>query len=147
MHHKCNKACASTHRCVVSLCSQSQHSSAGKYYVRTSIAARVVFSVLLFPHYLFSPFFCFSPPYSSSGNSDPGSHSRLPSLLPTRARAFLFVARILQLFLPSSTCVALSFVTRSCHQLTLKKSGTGPPDARICCITFSAGVLPRGVVL
>ena len=44
-----------------------------------------------------------SPARSPDVNSDPGSLSRLFSPLPTTVRAFMFIARRLQLSLPSST--------------------------------------------
>ena len=46
-----------------------------------------------------------------SSNSDPGSHSRPSSSLPTSARAFIFIARRSQHFLPSSTRVELYLPT------------------------------------
>ena len=48
------------------------------------------------------------PPTS---NSDPGSHSGRSSSLPTSARAFIFIARRIQHFLPSSTRVELYLPT------------------------------------
>ena len=42
-----------------------------------------------------------------SGNSDPGSHGGPSSSLPTTVRAFIFTARRIQHFLPSSTRVKL----------------------------------------
>ena len=45
--------------------------------------------------------------YSPSSNSDPGSHGGPSSPLPTTVHAFTFIVRIIQQFLPSSTCVEL----------------------------------------
>ena len=42
-----------------------------------------------------------------SSNSDQGSHSGPPSPFPTTVRAFVFIASIIQHFLPLSTCVEL----------------------------------------
>ena len=70
-------------------------------------------------HVLF--FFClFSIPFIifallslslHSRNSDPGSQSRLFSPLPTTVRAFIFIARRVQHFLPSSTRVEFCLPT------------------------------------
>ena len=46
-----------------------------------------------------------------SRNSDPGSQSRLFSPLPTTVRAFIFIARRVQHFLPSSTRVEFCLPT------------------------------------
>ena len=46
-----------------------------------------------------------------SSNSDPGSHSGPTSSLPTLARAFIFIARRSQYFLPSSTRVEVYLPT------------------------------------
>ena len=71
--------------------------------------------VLLFPHsqyfsnyFFFIPFIILallSPSLPPSSNSDPGSQSGRSSPLPTTVRAFLFIARNIQHFLPSSTRV------------------------------------------
>ena len=67
-------------------------------------------TTLLF--FFFIPFIILAslalPPSSSS---DPGSHSGPSSPLPTTVRAFLFVARRIQRFLPSSTRVELYLPT------------------------------------
>ena len=46
-----------------------------------------------------------------SSNSDPGSHSGPSFPLPTTVRAFIFIARRIQHFLPSSTRVELYLPT------------------------------------
>ena len=65
-------------------------------------------------------FFSFSIPFIifallslslHSRNSDPGSQSRLFSPLPTTVRAFIFIARRVQHFLPSSTRVEFCLPT------------------------------------
>ena len=63
----------------------------------------VIFFLLTFllPISYFHPFFL-SPSYSSH-TSDPGSQRRFSSPLPTTVRAFVFIARRLAPFLPSST--------------------------------------------
>ena len=48
----------------------------------------------------------------TSKNSNPGSHSGPSSSLPTSVRAFIFIARRSQHFLPSSTRVELYVPTR-----------------------------------
>ena len=45
-----------------------------------------------------------------SSNSDPGSHSEPFSPLPTSVRAFIFIARRIQHFLPASTRVKMDMV-------------------------------------
>ena len=67
--------------------------------------------ILSIPFFLF--FYFFSIPFIifahlllsllPTRNSDPGSHSRLFSPLPATVRAFFFIARRFQPFLPSST--------------------------------------------
>ena len=72
-------------------------------------------------------FFSFS---LSRPNSDPGSPSRLLSSLPTTVRAFVIIARRLQLFLPSSTRIELQRAARmrfnADQSQTLPVSGTIP---------------------
>ncbi|CAN0028038.1 unnamed protein product [Laminaria digitata] len=46
-------------------------------------------------------------PLPPSSKSDPRSHTRPYSPLPTTTRAFVFITRIIQLFVPSSTRVEL----------------------------------------
>ena len=66
-------------------------------------------------YYLRILFFSSSPcvSYSSRRNSDPGSLNRLFSLLPTMVRAFVFIARRLQPFIPLSTSIEVCVPTRS----------------------------------
>ena len=63
----------------------------------------------LTPHLYYLRTFPFSLPRR---NSDPGSRSRLFFPLPRTARAFVFITRILQPFLPSSTRIELDLPTR-----------------------------------
>ena len=70
--------------------------------------------VCFFPsHLLSSPLFSLLP----SRNSDPGWHSRLFSPLPITVRALHFIARMCQLFLPSSTRV--DFKLTACTKATI----------------------------
>ena len=55
---------------------------------------------------------CFPPRH----NSDPGSLSRLLPYLPTTVRAFFFIVRKLEPFLPSSTRIKLSLPTHSARR-------------------------------
>ena len=65
------------------------------------------FSFFLIPFIIFALLLSLPP----SLNSDPGSHSRLFSPLPTTVCALHFIARRFQLFLPSSTRVELCLPT------------------------------------
>ena len=73
-----------------------------KLFFPLSIFLFCLFFVLLF---LLIPFVIFAHLLSllPTRNSDPGSHSRLFYSLPATVRAFIFIARRFQPFLPSST--------------------------------------------
>ena len=58
---------------------------------------------IFFLHPIYHPRTILALPPSS--NSDPGSHSGPSSSLPTSARAYIFTARRIEHFLPSSTRV------------------------------------------
>ena len=63
-----------------------------------------IFSFLFIPLIILAPLSRSLPVVS---NSDPGSHSGPSASLPTSARAFIFISRRSQHFLPSSTRVEL----------------------------------------
>ena len=69
---------------------------------------RIYFLFFRFFHSIYHPRTTLALPPSS--NSDPESHRGPSSLLPTKVRAFIFIARRIQHFLPSSTRVEL------CHK-------------------------------
>ena len=68
-----------------------------------------IFIPFIISHYSSSP-----PALPPSSNSDPGLHSGPSSPLPTTVRAFIFIARIFQHFLPSSTCIEEWFISSLC---------------------------------
>ena len=82
--------------------------------IQTQYDEKVVIYTSYMYIYIFSiPFIIFALLSLSlhSRNSDPGSQSRLFSPLPTTVRAFIFIARRVQHFLPSSTRVEFCLPT------------------------------------
>ncbi|CAN0495129.1 unnamed protein product, partial [Laminaria digitata] len=83
-------------------CAQNARACEQNVYVCAKCACVLFFFFLFIPLIVvFAPLFWLRP----SRNTVPGSHSRLFSLPPSTVRAFAFVARRGQHFLPSSTRV------------------------------------------
>ena len=89
------------------------------YTLRQECASHVSMCTLCFVVYFFLFFHAIYYPRTAlalrpSSKSDPGSHSGPSSPLPTTVRAFVFIAKRLQHFLPPSTRVELYLPTLLC---------------------------------